>query len=212
MEYFDLYDEQGRPLGRAKERASVHRDGDWHRSIHLWIVRADGALVFQQRSAEKDTRPNHFTCTVGGHYAAGEDLGQVLREAREEIGQSVGLGELLPLGTWRYDDAGPAGSRDRELQDVFLWPSATPIEAFQPDPEEVAALAEVAPETLLRLLEGTVAEIAMRFRASDAALVEQRSLRRDDLVPTPAYHACIARAALAYAWGDALPLLEECGA
>ena len=210
MEYFDLYDEQGRPLGRSKARALVHRDGDWHRSIHMWIVRPDGTLVFQQRSAGKDTWPNRFTCTVGGHYAAGEALAQVLREAREEIGQPVGLDELLPLGVWRYDDAGEAGIRDRELQDVFLWPSAVPLEAFQPDPEEVAALAEVAPEPLSRLLSGLVAEIPMRLRASGATRVVERHLRLLDLVPTPRYHACIARAARAHATGGDLPSLETC--
>ena len=209
MEYFDLYDEQGQRLGRSKERALVHRDGDWHRSIHLWVVRSDGTLVFQQRSAGKDTWPNHFTCTVGGHYAAGEDLAQVLREAREEVGQPVGPGDLLPLGTWRYDDASEAGIRDREWQDVFLWPSTLPLTAFKPDPEEVAALAEVSPEALLRLLAGEAGEAPMRFRARGTLLVEPRSLHRDDLVPTPAYHTCIARAALAYAGGGAPPSLEH---
>lgn len=210
MEFFDLYDEQGRPLGRTKERALVHRDGDWHRSIHLWMVRPGGALVFQQRSAGKDTWPRHFTCTVGGHYAAGEDLAQVLREAREEIGQPVALAELRPLGVWRYDDASGAGIRDRELQDVFLWPCTTPLEAFAPDPEEVASLAEVMPRELLQLLAGLVHEIDVPARASGAATIEQRRLQRDDLVPTPSYHTCIARAALAYARGDALPTLDDC--
>src|SRR4051812_30424750 len=41
-ELFDLYDADGAPLGLRKERALVHRDGDWHRSLHLWVVLAEG--------------------------------------------------------------------------------------------------------------------------------------------------------------------------
>ena len=46
------------------------------------------------------------------------------------------------------------GTRDRELQDVFLWRSALPLDAFRPQPVEVAALAAVAVPDLLRLFAG----------------------------------------------------------
>lgn len=47
------------PLGLSKPRGAVHRDGDWHRSVHVWLT--DGAcLLLQRRSAHKvraTTRP-----------------------------------------------------------------------------------------------------------------------------------------------------------
>src|SRR5579871_6856022 len=108
-ERFDVYDHAGRPLGLSKARDQVHRDGDWHRSIALWIVRPDGRLVFQRRSATKDTWPGRLTGSVTGHYAAGETLAEVLREAQEEIGLCVGREALVPLGVWRNDDAPAPG-------------------------------------------------------------------------------------------------------
>jgi hypothetical protein len=40
------------PLGVSKPRGNVHRDGDWHRSVHVWLT--DGAcLLLQRRSIHK---------------------------------------------------------------------------------------------------------------------------------------------------------------
>ena len=47
-ELFDLYDAEGHALGQAKARDDVHRDGDWHRSAHIWIYTSDGRLLFQR--------------------------------------------------------------------------------------------------------------------------------------------------------------------
>lgn len=208
-EQFDLYDAAGQPLGRTKERALVHRDGDWHRSVNLWIVRPDARLVLQERSPWKDTWPGRLTASVGGHYAAGERLAQVLREAEEEVGVPVGVADLIPLGVWRNDDAPAPGVLDRELQEVFLWPLGLPLAAFRPDVTEVTALVEVAAADLLRLMEGTTAEIAATSLRTGAGQLEGVRLRPDHFVPQAAYHAQIARAALAYGAGQPLPAFDR---
>lgn len=30
------------PLNLRKERADVHRDGDWHRAVHVWLTDGEG--------------------------------------------------------------------------------------------------------------------------------------------------------------------------
>ena len=35
MEFFDIVDENGNELGFKKERSEVHRDGDWHKGVHI---------------------------------------------------------------------------------------------------------------------------------------------------------------------------------
>lgn len=37
-EYFDLLDENGNKTGKTKLRNEVHRDGDWHKAVHIWII------------------------------------------------------------------------------------------------------------------------------------------------------------------------------
>src|SRR5215211_8527831 len=89
-ERFDVVNADGTPTGRTKARRDVHRDGDWHRAVHVWIagIGRDGEpfLLFQRRGPEKDTWPNRLDETVGGHYRAGEQLRDSLREVEEEIG------------------------------------------------------------------------------------------------------------------------------
>jgi 8-oxo-dGTP pyrophosphatase MutT (NUDIX family) len=105
-ELFDLYTREGAPLGIAKPRGLVHRDGDWHRSVHIWVWGVlDGAphLVFQRRSPGKDTYPGALDVAVTGHARAGEPLEATLREAEEEIGLPPAavrvLGALQPTPT-----------------------------------------------------------------------------------------------------------------
>ena len=38
----DVITANGKPTGRVKPRAEVHRDGDWHRAIHVWVAGVDG--------------------------------------------------------------------------------------------------------------------------------------------------------------------------
>ncbi|MGI8964105.1 MAG: NUDIX domain-containing protein, partial [Thermomicrobiales bacterium] len=40
-ELFDVVNADGSPAGIVKRRADVHRDGDWHRAIHIWVYGAN---------------------------------------------------------------------------------------------------------------------------------------------------------------------------
>jgi len=142
-ELFDVCDSLGRSLGYAKRRAEVHRDGDWHRSLHCWVVgQRDGGpfILFQRRSGGKDTWPNKLDATVGGHVAAGETLSSALRETEEEIGITVDPRVLVPLGVRvSVNDVEP-GVRDCELQHVFLYRLDAPLSEFRPNAAEISAL------------------------------------------------------------------------
>src|SRR5918992_5130264 len=118
-ELFDVVRADGLPLGIRKARAEVHRDGDWHRSVHVWVAgRDDGGpfLLCQRRGLGKDTWPGKLDATVGGHLRAGEDLDEALREVEEEIGVAVGRADLRPLGERLCASEAEPGILDRELQ------------------------------------------------------------------------------------------------
>jgi NUDIX domain len=199
-ELFDVYRSDGTPTGVVKRRADVHRDGDWHRSFHCWVtclapgaiqrgLTAPGAeaplplLILQRRGLQKDTWPGRLDASVGGHYRAGETLRDVVREVEEEIGQGVRLEDLLPLGH-RVAVSEPDGvTCDRELQDLFLWRSGLPLDAFRPQPVEVAALEAVAVSDLLRLFTGE-APVAPAVALTPDGRVSPREVRVEDFIPT----------------------------
>jgi len=133
-EAFDLLDDEGRRSGEVKARHAVHRDGDWHAAVHLWIVDDEDRLVVQRRSRFKDLAPGKLDVTVGGHLAAGEHWPSALREAEEEIGLSARHVEIL----------GPIDGHE-----TVTGYAVTPFVGFvdrafepRPDPAEVAEVFE----------------------------------------------------------------------
>jgi isopentenyldiphosphate isomerase len=183
-ELFDIVRADGSPTGQIKPRAQVHRDGDWHRAVHVWVAGHDAEgepfVMFQQRSLAKDTFPGRLDATVGGHYRAGEGLEQALREIEEEIGIVPDPGALRLLGTRVAVNEAEPGTIDRELQDVFLLIDERPLREFRPHPAEVAALIRFRLNNLLPVLAadsgsldgnvfqpGEPARTRVRFEAAD---------------------------------------------
>eukprot|EP00566_Odontella_aurita_P001058 CAMPEP_0113535562 /NCGR_PEP_ID=MMETSP0015_2-20120614/5777_1 /TAXON_ID=2838 /ORGANISM="Odontella" /LENGTH=237 /DNA_ID=CAMNT_0000434835 /DNA_START=176 /DNA_END=889 /DNA_ORIENTATION=+ /assembly_acc=CAM_ASM_000160 len=86
---FDIYSDRPVPSGRRRTRGRVHSDGDWHRSVHVWIVDpARSLVVMQKRSEAKDTFPGRWDISAAGHVEAGVDDSRETagRELAEELG------------------------------------------------------------------------------------------------------------------------------
>ena len=148
------------PTGVRKRRGDVHRDGDWHGALHIWVggVDADGRpfALFQRRSQTKDTWPGCLDVAVGGHLRAGETLSETVREAEEEIGILLEIGDITRLG--RRFAHSVAGS-DNEVQEVFALRSDLPLDAYHLHPDEVDAVVSVPLDAVLDLFEGRQAAV-----------------------------------------------------
>lgn len=57
--------EDGTHMGFSKARSLVHRDGDWHRSTHVFVCATDGRVLVQLRARGKDTFPVRYVCGMG---------------------------------------------------------------------------------------------------------------------------------------------------
>jgi isopentenyldiphosphate isomerase len=194
-EPFDVVRADGTPTGRTKARAAVHRDGDWHRAVHVWVAGQgtgpDGGgvpfLILQRRGLGKDTWPGRLDATVGGHYRAGEGLVEALRETEEEIGVAV-AGPADPrlrrLGLRVCVNEAEVGVRDRELQDVFLLTDDRPLGEYRPHPVELAALVRVALPDLLALLTRERDRAPAASVAPGAPETASVELALDDFIPT----------------------------
>lgn len=137
-----MLDESGSPTGERKARSLVHRDGDWHRSIHIWVVNKEGLVLFQRRAPGKLIEAGKIDVSVGGHFGAGEGLRDVMREVDEELGFLPSVQELTRLDNRKterfYDDA-----IDREFQDVYVLRRDAPLSSYQLDCSEVTVVYEL---------------------------------------------------------------------
>lgn len=201
-ELLEVFDAQGRPTGRARSRAAVHLDGDWHQAFHCWIVRPGrtgtpgdphgwpgnpAEVVLQRRSQRKDTFPGRWDAAAAGHWRFGETAEQAAREIAEELGLSIPFDRLQYRGRESEDRAFANGLIDREHHQVYRleWPA--PLASYRPDPGEVIGLAALPAIGLLEL----VASQRRRLEATEAVSVSPSGqllpaevvLERADLVP-----------------------------
>lgn len=185
-ERFDIVTADGRPTGRTKARWEVHRDGDWHRSIHVWVYGIGNAqpfLLMNQRGLDKDNWPGVLDATVGGHLSAGETVADAYREMEEEIGIVADPVKLRLVGTRVCVDESVPGVIDRELQEVFLYRDDRPLAEYRPNPAELEGLIQLSLADALRLFGGEVAEVPGAILHAKGRTVEPFRVTEESLLP-----------------------------
>jgi len=179
LEPLDVLDELGNPTGEVKPRGAVHEDGDWHRAIHIWVVREGNMVLLQRRANTKDLEPGKLDVSVGGHVRASELFLDAIREAEEELGLALRPGQLAYLGTAaavRRYDTGPTPIVDREHQDVYLVLDDRALDDYQLQIDEVDTLYEVPLNAAIALFRNgeyvAAAGYDSMHRPSNALLIE----------------------------------------
>jgi len=152
MEILDVLTPEGLAAGFAKPKGEVHRDGDWHRAAHVWLVTPDRRVLLQRRAALKENWPDLWDVSVAGHVAAGESaIDAAVREAHEELGLALHPEELTHLGTLRWQAVLNGGAYiENEFHEVFLAIREIDVERFVLNQMEVAAAVLVKPEEIER--------------------------------------------------------------
>ena len=152
MEILDVLTPEGLAAGFAKPKGDVHRDGDWHRAAHVWLVTPDRRVLLQRRASVKENWPDLWDISVAGHISAGESaIEAAVREAYEELGLTLAPEELRHLGTLRWHAVLNDGAYiENEFHEVFLVIREIEVEQLVLDPMEVAAAVLVKPEEIER--------------------------------------------------------------
>jgi 8-oxo-dGTP pyrophosphatase MutT (NUDIX family) len=192
VEHLDVFDEVGRHIG-VKDRAAVHRDGDWHRVFHCLIVAerpgAGAVAVLQLRGATKAAFGGLLDLTAAGHLEAGESPLDGIRELEEELGIHVDPADLVALGTRRLIDESGEGRLNRELTHVFLLRDDRPLSDYSPAVVEVDGLLDVPIDGLLGVFDSdaTLDVSGIAVEADGATTPIRRTIGEADLVPNRGY-------------------------
>lgn len=122
-EFLNLIDEEGHFLETSKPRSLVHRDGDLHPAVHVWIIREKDMGVYtllQKRSADKLINPCCYDVSAAGHVPQGEEFRiSAVREVAEELGVELQENKLefLSLNKSSYNCG---DIHDNEIRAVYL--------------------------------------------------------------------------------------------
>ncbi|KAK6129885.1 hypothetical protein DH2020_036356 [Rehmannia glutinosa] len=156
-EYFDVLTKTGEKTGISKPRGAVHRDGDYHRAVHVWIfAESTQELVLQRRAECKDSWAGLWDISSAGHISAGDSsLVTARRELHEELGIKLPKDAFELLFVFLQECVINDGRFiNNEYNDVYLVTTIDPIplEAFTLQESEVSAVKYVYLEEYRSLL------------------------------------------------------------
>ena len=139
-EYFDILDENGNKTGKTKLRSEVHRDGDWHRAVHIFIFNKDGDVLLQRRCATKDSNPNMLYINAG-HISSGDDsLDTAVRELKEELDLDVKPEDLTFITTLKRSTKYTSIFINNEFDDLYVLTTNKGIDEMKFQKEEISEL------------------------------------------------------------------------
>lgn len=140
-EYFDILDENGNKTGQTKLRSEVHRDGDWHKAVHIWIINDKGDILLQRRCATKDSNPNMLDISSAGHLTAGDDsLSGAIRELKEELNIDVEPSELQFIKTIKRSSKYTSTFINNEFDDLYILRTTKSIDGMKYQEEEISQI------------------------------------------------------------------------
>jgi isopentenyldiphosphate isomerase len=181
-ELLDVFDEQGVRLG-VRTRQDAHREGLWHRCLHLWVVTERDEVLLQRRARTKAAWPGRLDATAAGHLTAGERVLDGLREAEEELGVPFAAADVRLLGVRTVADRPVPGTLNREFQHVHAARTARALEDWTGlDRGEVDGLVALGLPAFTALVHHGAPQPA---RAWDGRRVSPLRVGREELVPSP---------------------------
>jgi isopentenyldiphosphate isomerase len=142
-EYIDVLDSKtGGLTGEVRSKKDAHKEGLWHRAVHIWLVNSKKEILLQHRSKEKESHPNCWDISAAGHVSSGEDaITSALREVKEEIGLDISPNDLKQIGEIIQQSVLNNGTFiNNEYNNVYLVKMDLDINQFKMQVEEVKDL------------------------------------------------------------------------
>ncbi|KAK7401025.1 hypothetical protein VNO78_12336 [Psophocarpus tetragonolobus] len=156
-EYLRVYTKTREKTPMAKPRSHVHRDGDYHCAVHVWIfAERTQEFLLQRRASCKESFPDLWDISSAGHIAAEEySLRTARRELQEELGVTLPKDAFELIFVFLQECVLNDGKYiNNEFNDVYLVTTLDPIplEAFTLQETEVSAVKYISYEEYKRLL------------------------------------------------------------
>lgn len=146
-ELFDVLNDSGERTETTKRRGDIHRDGDWHASVHIWIARrriSGMEFLLQKRADDQGFLPGLLgRASTGTSTPERTRYPPRYRELREELGIRARPSEFVLLFRRKVsEDNIFHGKRflNNELKWVFLYKGALADTSIHFEEEEISGV------------------------------------------------------------------------
>ena len=140
-EFLNLLDENERLTQKSKPRSLVHRDGDLHAVVHVWIIKRKDMGIYvllQKRSDKKLINPGCYDVSAAGHITQGDEPRKsAIREAYEELGLKIPREKLTCIGTHKNTYCNDS-VKDNEFSAVYIYNDPVDADSLKLCSDEVS--------------------------------------------------------------------------
>lgn len=100
MEYWDLYNYDGKKKNKIAIRGDKLNNDDFHLVVNAWIMNENGEFLITQRVPTK-SHPLMWECTGGSAMLGENSLQAAIREVKEELGIDIAANKGIFIGESR---------------------------------------------------------------------------------------------------------------
>jgi hypothetical protein len=160
--------------GIVKSLEQAWDDEDWIGTFNLWIVQDKPipSIVYQQRSLDNAWAPGKLDVTAGGHYSAGEEIKDGMREVEEELGKRFRFKDLKYFGRKIHVSPDVKGRERHNVVDIFMIKDISPLESYKLQESEVYAICACPIEDLIKVHSENRYEFIVRGIRSNKEKIE----------------------------------------
>ncbi|HEX2956649.1 MAG TPA: NUDIX domain-containing protein [Chitinispirillaceae bacterium] len=181
-EFFDVLDKDGNMIGQVCPRNTVHKNGYFHATVHVWVVNESGNILLQKRSMQKDTHPGLWDISCAGHLSAGDTpLDAAVRELYEELGISIDTTSRFQFlfRVFKSYISPDQSINDNEFSDVFILRVAD-TEKIRFCTEEISEVKFVSLTTLGKMVSAADRELVPHYEEYGKILEYLKSTTHTD--------------------------------
>jgi isopentenyldiphosphate isomerase len=189
MEILDIYSGTNEYIG-VKNRELVHKDGDWHKTFHCWIIyrnkKDEDIVILQKRSDNKKSWPGYVDISAAGHIETGETIADGIRELEEELGVFVSNQKLIDVGIRVCVEEFKQDVINHEFQSVFFLVDDRKLEEYNIQGDELSGIVESNIDDLLKLFTNQIDIVESKgLIINNGKLSESKiDITRDKFIPT----------------------------
>jgi hypothetical protein len=144
------------PTGETKTAKQAIEDGDWLGTFNIWLytLEPEPSMIYQMRSPHVVWEPGKLDVAAGGHYSAGEQGYDGLRELREELGIDIPTEKVQFFKRKLYAGVDVKGRERKSVISIYLAQYDGRLEDMKLQEYEVAGVVRVPLKPLMQVFHG----------------------------------------------------------